>query len=90
MRGQLDGVVCRPHWGWLSNFAPTVGRSDCNSGLSFLFFYLHSKCGFLHPDVGAMVPTTVVGMASTVFHVEVAGTRLFLAVAVFGTLVPLV
>ena len=40
--------------------------------------------------MGAVVPTAVVGLASTVFPVEVDGTRLFVAVAVFGTLVPLV
>ena len=56
----------------------------------FFFFYLRLKRGFLHSDVGAVVPTAVVGMASTVFPVEVDGTRLFVAVAVFGTLVPLV
>ena len=73
VRGHLDGVVCRPCWGWLRNFAATVGHSDCNSGLSFFFFYLCLKRGFLHSDVGAVVPTAVVGLASTVFHVEVAG-----------------
>ena len=69
--------------------ASTVGRSDCNSGLSFSFFYLCSKRGFLHSDVDDVVPTAVVGLASTVFPVEVAGTQLFVAVAVFGMLVPL-
>ena len=54
------------------------------------FFYMLSKRGFLHSDVGAVVPTAVFGLASTVFPVEVAGTRFFVAVAVFGTLVPLV
>ena len=68
----------------------TVGRSDCNYGLYFSFFYLRLKLGFLHSDVGAVLPTSVFGLASTVFPVEVAGTRLFMAVAVFGTLVPLV
>ena len=70
--------------------AATVGRSDCNSGLSFSFFYLRSKRGFLHSDVVAVVPTAVAGMASTVFPVGVAGTRLFVAVAVCRTSVPLV
>ena len=54
------------------------------------FFYMLSKRGFLHSDMGAVVPTAVFGLASTVFPVEVAGTRFFVAVAVFGTLVPLV
>ena len=39
--------------------------------------------------MGAVIPTAVVGLVSTVFNVEVAGKRLFVAVAVFGTLVPL-
>ena len=88
--GHLDGVDCRPRWGWLRNFAATVGHSDCNSGLYFFVFYLRSKRGFLHSDVGDVVHTAVVGLASTVFPVEVGGKRLFVAVAVFGTLVPLV
>ena len=71
--GYLDGVVCRPCWGWLRNVSATAGHSDCNYGLSFSAFYLRPKRGFLHSDVGAMVPTAVVGLASTVFHVEVAG-----------------
>ena len=70
--------------------AATVGRSDCNSGLSFSFFYMRSKRGFLHSDVDAVVPTAVVGLASTVFPVDVDGTLLFVAVAVFGMSVPLV
>ena len=86
----LDGLVCRPRWGWLRNFVAIVGHSDCNFDLSFFFFYLHLKRGFLHYDVGTVVPTGVVGMSSTVFPLEVAGRRLFVAVAVFGTLVPLV
>ena len=69
----LDGVVCRPRWGWLRNFAVTVGHSDFNSALSFFFFYLRSKRGYLHSDVGAVVPTAVVGLASNVFPVEVDG-----------------
>ena len=88
--GHLDGVVCSLHWGWFRNFSATVGRSDCNYGLYFSFFYLPLKRGLIHSDVGAMVPTAVVGMASTVFTVEVAGTQLFVAVAVFGTLMLLV
>ena len=36
----LLAVVCRPRWGWIRNFAATVGRLDCNAGLSFLFFSL--------------------------------------------------
>ena len=57
--------------------------------LAFLFslFYLRSKRVFLHSNVGAVVPTAVVGLSSTVFPVEMAGTRLFVAVVVFGTLV---
>ena len=90
VRGHLDDVVCRPRWVWLRNVSATVGRSDCNSGLYFFFFYLRSKRGFLHSDLGAVVPTAVVGMASTVFPVDVYGTRLFVVVAMFGTLVPLV
>ena len=70
--------------------AATVGRSDCNSGLSFYFFYLRPKRGFLHSDMDAVVPNAVVGLTSTVFPVEVAGTRLFEAVTVFETLVLLV
>ena len=88
VRGHLDGVVCRPRWGWLRNFSATVGHSDCNSGLSFFISYLRLKRGFLHSDVGAVVPTAVIGMASTVFSVAVAGKRLFVAVVVFVTLVP--
>ena len=72
--GHLDDVFCRPRWGWLQNFTATVGRSYFNSGLSFFFFYLRLKRGFLHSDVGAVVTTAVVGLASTVFPVEVAGT----------------
>ena len=90
VRGHLDAVVCRPRWGWLRKFSATVGRSNCNSGLSFFFLYLRSKRGFLHSDVGAVLPTAVVGLEYTVFPVELAGTQLFVAVAVFGTLVPLV
>ena len=85
--GHLYGVVCRPRWGCLQNFAATVGHSDCNSALYFFVFYLRPKRGFLHSGVGAVVPTAGVGLASTVFPVEVAGKRLFVAVAVFGTLV---
>ena len=70
--------------------ASNVCRSGCNYGLSFSLFYLRSKRGFLHSDVDTVVPTSVVGMASTVFPVEVAGTQFFVAVAVFGMLVPLV
>ena len=70
--------------------AATVGRLGCNSGLSFSFFYLRSNRGFLHSDMGDVVPTAVVGLASTLFPVEVDGTLLFVAVAVFGRLVPLV
>ena len=70
--------------------AATVGRSDCNSVLSFSFFYLRLKRGFLHSDVDAVVPTNIFGLASTVFPVEVAGTQLFVVVAVCGTLVSLV
>ena len=88
VRIHLDGFFCRPRWGWLRNFAATAGHSDCNSGLSFFAFYLHSKRGFLHSGVGVVVPTAVVVMASTVFPVEVAGRRLFLAVVAIGTLVP--
>ena len=86
--GHLDGVVCRPGWGCPRKFSATVGHSDCSSGLSFFVFYLCSKRGFLHSDVVDVVPTAVVGMASTVFPVEVAVKRFFVAVAVFGTLVP--
>ena len=67
--------------------AATVGRSDCSSGLSFSFFYLRSKRGFLHSDVGNVVPTAVVELASTVFPVEVAGKRLFVVISVFRMLV---
>ena len=88
VRGHLYGVICRPRWGWLRNYAATVGHSDCNSGISFFVFYLRSKRGFLHSDVGAVVPNAVVGLASTVFPVEVAEKRLFVAVVVLGTLVP--
>ena len=70
--------------------AATVSCSDCNYGLYFYFFYLRSKRGFLHSDVCDVIPTDVVGLASTVFSVEVAGTRLFEAVTVFETLVLLV
>ena len=84
----LGGVVCRPRWGSLRNVFATAGHLDCNSGLSFFSFYLRSKRGFLHSDVGAVVPTDVVGMASTVFIVGVAGRRLFVAVVALGTLVP--
>ena len=34
VHGHLDAIVCRPRWGWLQNFAATVGRSNFNSGLS--------------------------------------------------------
>ena len=88
VRSHLDGVVCRPRWGWLQNFAATVGHSDFNSGLSFFAFYLHSKRGFLHYDLGAVVPTAVVGLASTVFTEEVDGTRLCVVVFALGMLVP--
>ena len=88
VRSHFDGVVCCPRWGRLRNFA--VGHLDCNSGFSFFDFYLGPKCGFLHSDVGTVVPTAIVGLAFTVFPVELAGTRFFVAVAVFGTLVPLV
>ena len=77
VRGHLDGVVCRPCWGWLRNFAATVGHSDCNSGLSFFVFYLRPKRGFLHSDVDTVVPTAVVGLAPTMFLVEVAGKQEF-------------
>ena len=40
--------------------------------------------------MGAVVTTAVVGLSSTVFPVEVAGTRLFVVVAVCGRSVPLV
>ena len=86
VRGHLDGVVCRPSWGCLQNFAATVGHSDCNSGLSFFAFYLRLKRGFLHSAVGAVLPTAVVGLASTVFPVEVAGRRLFVAAVALGML----
>ena len=88
VRSHLDGVVFRPRWGWLQNVAATAGHSDCNSGLSFFAFYLRSKRGFFHSDVGAVVPTVVLGMASTVFPVEVAGKRLFVVVVALGMLVP--
>ena len=68
----------------------TVSCSDCNSGIYFYFFYLRSKRGFLHSDVCTVVPTDVVGLASTVFSVEVARTRLFVAVVMCGTSVELV
>ena len=71
--GHLDGVVCRPRWGWIQIFSATVIHSDCNYSLSFFVFYLRSKRGFLHSDVGAVVPTAVVGLESTMFPVEVAG-----------------
>ena len=70
--------------------AATVGRLDCNPGLSFSFFYLRSRRGFLQSDLGAVVPTFVVWLASTVLPVKVAGTLLFVAVAVCGTSVTLV
>ena len=54
--------------------AATVGRSDFNSGISFSFFYLCLKRGFLHSKVGAVVPTDVFGLASTVLLVEVDRT----------------
>ena len=68
--------------------AATVSCSDCNSGLYFYFFYLRSKRGFLHSDVGAVVPTDVVGMASTVFYLEVFGRLLFVVIVALGMLVP--
>ena len=37
--------------------------------------------------MGVVVPTAVVGLASTVIPVEVAGRRLFVAVVALGTLV---
>ena len=37
--------------------------------------------------MGVVVPTTVVGLESTVFPVEVDGKRFFVAVVVIGTLV---
>ena len=86
--GHIDGVVCRPRWGWLRNFAATVGQSDFNYGLYFFVFYLRSKRVFLHSGVGSVVTTAGVGLASTVFPVEVAVKQLFVAVSVFGTLVP--
>ena len=87
VRGHLDAVVCRPCRGWLRNFAATVGRSDCNSGLSFFFFYLPPKRGFIHYDVRSVVPTAVVGLVSTLFPVEVAGRRFFVVVVVLVMLV---
>ena len=83
-----DCVGCRPRWGWIQNFAATAGHLDCNFGLSFYAFYPCSKRGFLYSDVGAVVPTAVVGLASTVFHVEVVGRRLFVVVVALGLLVP--
>ena len=38
--------------------------------------------------MGAVVPTAVVGMSSTVFPMDVAGRRLFVVVIVLGMLVP--
>ena len=55
----------------------------------FPFFYLRSKCVFLHSGVGDVVHTADVGLTLTVFPVELAGTQLFVAVSVFGTSVPL-
>ena len=45
------------------------------------------KRGFLHFDVGNVVPTAVVGLAYTVFPVEVVGRRLFVVVVELGMLV---
>ena len=84
----LDGVVCWPRWGWLRHFAATSGHLDCNSGLYFFVFYLRLTRGFLHSDVGAVVPSAVVGMASTMFPVAVTVKRFFVAVIVLGTLFP--
>ena len=81
-------VGCRPRWVWLQNFSTTVGHLDCNFGLSFYTFYLCPKRGFLHSDVGAVVPTDVVGMASTVFYLEVFGRLLFVVIVALGMLVP--
>ena len=80
-------VGCRPRWGWLRNFAATAGHLDCNFGLSFYAFYPRLKRGFLHFDVGNVVPTAVVGLAYTVFPVEVVGRRLFVVVVELGMLV---
>ena len=63
---------------------------DFNFGLSFYAFYPRLKHGFLHSYVGAVVPTAVAGLAYTVFHMEVVGRRLFVAVFALGILVPLV
>ena len=79
---------CRPRWGWLRKNSATAGHLDCNSDLSFYAFYPRSKRGFLHSDVGTVVPTAVVGLECTMFPVEVAGRRLFVVVAALGTLVP--
>ena len=81
-------VGCRPRWVWLQNFSTTVGHLDCNFGLSFYAFYPRSKRGFLHSDVGNVVSTAVVGLASTVFPVEMVGRRLFVVVVALGMLVP--
>ena len=83
----LDCDDLRPRCDWLQNFAATTGHLDCNFGLYFYAFYPRSKRGFLHSDFGAMVPTAVFGLASTVFPVEVVGRRLFMVVVALGMLV---
>ena len=90
VRSHCDWVGCRPRWGWFQNFAATAGHLDCNFGLSFCAFYPRPKRGFLQSDVGAVLPTSVVGLASTVFHVELVGRRLFVVAVVLVMLVPLV
>ena len=88
MRSHRDCVGCTPRWGWLQNFASTAGHLDCNFGLSFYAFNPRSKRGFLHSDMVAVVPTAVVGLASTVLHVEVVGRQLFVVVVALEMLVP--
>ena len=88
VRSHPDFVGCRPRWGWLQNFSATAGHSDCNSGLYFFVLYPHLKRGFLHSEVGAVVPNAIVGLASTVFPVKVAGRRFFVVVIALGMLVP--
>ena len=85
--GHLDGVVYSLHWGWFRNFSATVGRSDCNYGLYFSFFYLRLKLGFLHSDVGAELPTAIFGLESTVFPMYLDGRQLFLVLVALVMLV---
>ena len=51
-------------------------------------FYPRSKRGFVNFDFGTVIPTAVVRLAFTVFHVEVVGRQLFLVVVALGMLVP--